>query len=405
MKYAEFVLRELRSGRLSREQAIQLLAYQSEARSSGEALHALVQRKTSDLKEQRFTTQLSSKDFYLRDHVVAGQSVLPGVAYLEMARAAVERSVGSGYAVAKLRDVVWVRPVVVKDVQEVHIVLIGGEAGAVEFSICSEQGEERVVHAQGVAECVSREEAAQTEPIEWDVAALRGSCESDLSPQRCYEAYESMGVSYGAAHRGLAGVHVKSAAAEKYVLARLQLPESVREGAEQYVLHPSVLDSALQGSMGLWDAQPGSVGKPVLPYALEGLQVYARTPAAGWAYVRSRGDGARGVQKLDVDVCDERGRVCVRFEGLTSRVLEGKLDGSEGSEVWLLQPVWEGQVLSAQAGSGQAVPAQAAFGPTASGQAVSGQGAGGHADDGHAVKGAAPAERWVYVDGSFAEEL
>ncbi|MCP3942315.1 MAG: type I polyketide synthase, partial [Desulfobacteraceae bacterium] len=57
-------------------------------------LHPLLHRNTSDLSEQRFSSAFTGNEFFLADHVVKGKKVLPGVAYLEMARAAVERAAG-----------------------------------------------------------------------------------------------------------------------------------------------------------------------------------------------------------------------------------------------------------------------------------------------------------------------
>ena len=54
------------------------------------ALHPLLHQNTSDLSGQRFSTTFTGQEFFLADHMVKGQRELPGVAYLEMARAAVE---------------------------------------------------------------------------------------------------------------------------------------------------------------------------------------------------------------------------------------------------------------------------------------------------------------------------
>ena len=58
-------------------------------------IHPLLQQNTSDLSEQRYQFNLYRSEFFLADHVVKGQRVLPGVAYLEMARAAVDQAAGT----------------------------------------------------------------------------------------------------------------------------------------------------------------------------------------------------------------------------------------------------------------------------------------------------------------------
>ena len=324
----------------------------------GAALHPLLHRNSSDLQEQRFTTRLGGDEFYLRDHVVAGEAVLPGVAYLEMARAAVERSVGGGYVVAALKDVVWLRPVVVRQPQDIHIGLREREDGCIQFEIYTleEHGAQPTLHAQGTAECVSEEDVAALPGAEWNVSALRSDSEDWLSPQQCYEVFESLGMRFGPAHRGITNVRLNAQTAGKYVLAHLVLPECVRGGADEYVLHPSILDSALHASLALARSGPQGAGKPLLPYALEALQVYGPTPAQGWAYIRySAGAADQTVQKLDVDVCDESGHVCVRFAGLMSRAVREAERSTQAEAVEedhsiqtaLLCPQWEVSALPA----------------------------------------------------------
>ena len=63
---------------------------------------------TSDLSEQRFTSSFTGEEFFLRDHVVQGERVLPGAAQLELARAAAARAAGvNGTDGLRLENVVF----------------------------------------------------------------------------------------------------------------------------------------------------------------------------------------------------------------------------------------------------------------------------------------------------------
>ncbi|MBV7338426.1 polyketide synthase dehydratase domain-containing protein [Chloroflexi bacterium TSY] len=96
-------------------------------------LHPLVHQNVSTLTEQCFRTNFTGNEFFLRDHQVQGESVLPGVAYLEMARAATEMAVKDGRA-TQLKDVVWIRPLVVQDEpQDVQLGLYPEENGEIAF--------------------------------------------------------------------------------------------------------------------------------------------------------------------------------------------------------------------------------------------------------------------------------
>ena len=69
-----------------------------------------------------------------------GQQVLPGVAYLEMVRVAVEKAVGllneDDQSVIKLKDVVSIRPILQKNQPvEVHIGLYPEESGEIAYEV------------------------------------------------------------------------------------------------------------------------------------------------------------------------------------------------------------------------------------------------------------------------------
>ena len=61
----------------------------------GPVQHPLLHENLSTFGEQKFCSRFTGEEFFLRDHVVQGEKTLPGVAYFEMARAAVERSSGA----------------------------------------------------------------------------------------------------------------------------------------------------------------------------------------------------------------------------------------------------------------------------------------------------------------------
>ncbi len=59
----------------------------------------------------KFGASFTGTEFFLADHQVQGQKILPGVAHLEMARAALAQALDSDSAV-ELSEVVWLRALV-----------------------------------------------------------------------------------------------------------------------------------------------------------------------------------------------------------------------------------------------------------------------------------------------------
>ncbi|MEA2959171.1 MAG: polyketide synthase PksN, partial [Alphaproteobacteria bacterium] len=317
-------------------------------------LHPLLHENTSDLSGQRFRSRLSGEEFFLSDHVVQGRRVLPGAAYLEMARAAVAKSVGeaSWDGGLELKNVAWLRPIVVgEDAEEVSIELVTEDGGEIGYQIYScdpaSEASEAVLRSHGRA--VLR--PASAAPL-IDIAALRAQCQQrTISGEECYEALRRMGLSYGAAHRSvdrlLTGADRQQ---HRQVLAQLVLPDCVADGGGQYVLHPSVLDGALQASLGL-EFGGTAEGRVFLPFAVEQVRIFAASPARGWAWVRYAAGSVAGdaVRKLDIDLCDEQGRVSVQLCGFSTRAVEEGL-GQTGT--LLLERAWRAQAVEEVAGFG-----------------------------------------------------
>ncbi|MFF2529130.1 SDR family NAD(P)-dependent oxidoreductase [Brevibacillus sp. NPDC058079] len=330
-------------------------------------IHPMLHQNTSTFSEQRFSSTFTGEEFFLADHVVKGQRVLPGVAYLEMARTAMEHAVGEnvhGDTAIKLQNVVWARPIVVGDQPvRVHTGLVLEEDGEVSYQIYSEaegSDAEIVVHSQGNAVLTPHAELQML-----DLPVLQEQCsEQVISSEEFYEFFRAIHIDYGPGHKGIDKVYVGAG----QVLAKLILPLSVTGSEDQYVLHPSLMDSALQASVELTlssrhvmslDSQ--AKRKPVMPFALEEIEIISPCTSEMWAYVRYSDGSQAGdkVEKYDMDLCDDTGTICVRMKGFTSRVLEREIQTDRtatkaavetSSEsligTMLLSPVWEEVVLT-----------------------------------------------------------
>jgi hypothetical protein len=129
-----------------------------------------------------------------------------------------------------------------------------------------------------------------------------------------------MGLQYGPAHRGVTAIQL----GEKQLLAELRLPEAMQASSTDYVLHPSVMDSALQASLGLFINLHDLAGKPPVPFGLDTLRILAPSTNEMVAWVRYANGSEPGSKavKVDIDLCDRQGNVCVELRGLSSRVLD-----------------------------------------------------------------------------------
>ena len=273
--------------------------------------HALLQGDRSNGGRVRFPSTFQGDEFFCTDHWVAERRVLPGVVHLEMAVLAAyalwQAAPGRGVQAV---DVFWTKPVMLGDGPLTLSVEIDAEEGTeAAYRI---EGDDAVEGA-GTLFSRGRIRTVETGPRPWvDLQMFQGKT-ANMGRERFYALFESMGIDYG---RGCQAVEEFYPSADGG-LAKLVTPHP--QGVTGYVLHPALMDSALQAGVAalLLDA-PAQVA-PLLPFALESLEVIADCGTTMWAVVRV--DRSQPTPSLAIDVCDERGWVCVRFRGLQTRPL------------------------------------------------------------------------------------
>ncbi|XDJ36301.1 MAG: SDR family NAD(P)-dependent oxidoreductase [Burkholderia sp.] len=279
-------------------------------------MHPLLHARVDTATGPRFSAQLSGEEAFFRDHRILGRPTFPGAAYLEMACAAAARVLGT--EALRLSAVVWSRPLQAS---------AGGVALGIELQARDGDGCWRFeiaaagqVHCQGLA---AKAEARENAFERQDLGALLARMDRQgVGHDDCYAAFDAVGIHYGPSHRAIAHLHL----GHDEVLARLVLDPAAALDSEAtaaaYRLHPSLLDAALQATLGL---SVGSArGGAYVPFALERLVLCASTGFQLWAWVRytagSRADEA--VRKYDIDLLDDQGGLIARLLGFAFRPVE-----------------------------------------------------------------------------------
>ncbi|NJM14961.1 MAG: hypothetical protein HC896_05890, partial [Bacteroidales bacterium] len=139
---------------------------------------------------------------------------------------------------------------------------------------------------------------------------------------RTYTVLRKMGLYYGPSHQGIKSILL----GEKQELAHLQLPEVVEASGddEGFFLHPSMMDSALQAVAGFTEDLNHPSVHPSVPFALESLTILSpcQKTMYSWARYAKGNQQEDRLSRLDIDMCDEQGNICVLMRGFTSRAME-----------------------------------------------------------------------------------
>ncbi|MFD9127313.1 type I polyketide synthase, partial [Kitasatospora sp. NPDC059571] len=273
-----------------------------------------------------FTGRLSVQSHpWLADHAVMGSVLLPGTAFVELAIRAGDQ-VGCGV----LEELTLEAPLVLPERGGVQLRLaLAGvdEAGRRTLSLHSRpedaaDGELWTRHATGVLAPGSTAAAPAFDLAEWPPNGAVPVPVDDL-----YERLAAAGFGYGPVFQGLRAAWRHDG--ETY--AEIRLPESAHEDAEQYGLHPALLDAALH-ALGLDIAEGGAADGPRrarIPFSWNGVTLYA----AGATALRLRLSEA-GQDTASLLLADETGRPVAAVETLVSReVSEDQVRSARGGFV------------------------------------------------------------------------
>ncbi len=297
----------------------------------------LNQKNTSILDLTRFSATFTGEEFFIRDHVVNRNKVLPGVVFLEMVRAAAEQAMieADHNRICEIANIVLLSPLSFDDKPiDVHVTLSKINERCAAFSVYSELYGEKNNHAQGRINFpdISALDGGGDSKSSIDIADYKVNCERRVEEADCYNRYADMGLMYGPACRGVKAVHVMARRDEdRFLVSDIELPEFIgRESISGFALHPTILDAALQSSIGFMFDDAGFSGfinsegktkKTMVPFGFEKVTLFDSLSEEKYvtALLTSGSDINDPIQKIDVDLINNTGKLCVRIQGFSVR--------------------------------------------------------------------------------------
>jgi polyketide synthase PksN len=289
-------------------------------------LHPMIDENKSTMKGQSFSKLFRGDEFYLKDHVVGDQNVLPGVAYLEMARAAGE--ISSEAEIKEIRNVIWAKPIVLgKENVEAKVNLVSKESNVLGYEVTTSEGK----HSQGEV-IFGKGLPGILEKI--NIEGLISKCNQSVGPEEIYKGFLEIGLNYGTTFQSI----IELRANTEIAIAKLKLSDEIKETINQFGLHPSLMDGALQSVVGLVFTQKRSVNDLekilMLPFGLKSLKIFKPFPEECYAIVKVSAESLqstdRAVKKFDITVTDMRGEVIVEFKGFSVREMRADILKSLG---------------------------------------------------------------------------
>ncbi|WP_052752824.1 SDR family NAD(P)-dependent oxidoreductase [Kordia zhangzhouensis] len=352
--FIEYVVSELKQKRLSKGNALSLIKQFSQhtnKNGTGEAIHPLLHTNTSDFYQQSYRSIFNGTEPFLADHQVkittdAYKKILPGVAYLEMALAAIKNALPGieESNVMELQNIVWLQPFFVTEAKELHISLDANSDENIHFEIYSIEGENKdeyneIIHCEGDI-AYSEKAENQSLPVNELITRMQ---RGQLNAKEIYETYNKLGLKYGASHQTVTTIHQGS----NELIAKLEMANTSSASQKAYTLHHGMLDGALQASIGLINQLSDLSGSPMMPFALKNIRVLDACSETMYAWIRYAEGSKAGdsITKLHIDICNTEGIICAQLQGFTSKTFTNtQLKQVTETSVIYAQQTWKESV-------------------------------------------------------------
>lgn len=280
------------------------------ATSRAAALHPLVHVNTSDLTQLSYTSQFGFGEFFLKDIDFQGHKGIAPAVYLEIARTAVSlgaRTSDIPHAVL-LREVTFGQPRVYQEYQTITTALVTAEDQKLVVEVFTDEKGEDFINLQAMAEIVTDVDAECV-----DIESLSATLAECVPGDEVSALYAAAGFSFGSAFNVVNEIQKSDTEA----LAHLSLPAELEAASADYVVHPSLLNGALQTMQMLWLPK----GAYLLPETIAEVRVFAPLEHSMYAWVRVTSEGFvanadLATATVDIDLLKTDGNVCVQLRGV-----------------------------------------------------------------------------------------
>jgi len=254
-----------------------------------------------------------SRHWILSEHKVNGLYTVPGVSYIEMAGEIGKIHFGCGSW--KIQELVFIHPLVV-DAQmdkEVHTV-IQKHNDYFKFTIASKDKEQWIKHAEGKFTPLKEVEASY-----FNIPEIKRKCNKKKAVQYTYDETDMVDVG------PRWNVIEKLQTGDNEVLVHLNLPEKYNHDMNEYFIHPTLMDCAMNAAINL-------IGEGLyLPWCYKSIEVYSQITKECYSYLRrkERGDANAEVATFDIVVVDNSGKVLIEVTDYTIKKVRNAHQKSE----------------------------------------------------------------------------
>ncbi len=231
-----------------------------------------IDHNESTIDQGRYVKTFDKGAYVLKDHIVNGYHVLPGVCHLEMALAAGESYLNR--KIHEIRDVWFTNMISLIDRDQTSVCIdVEAENRGYKYSI-KDQSDKNNVYSSGYL-------ITQSNPVNdsIDLNEIKKICGTYLSTEKIYNTFRNIRIIQKSSFR----VIEEFAMDGKEACAKIVLPRDLKKQFKQYVLHPALLDGAVQTAM-IHYVQLDQHKNLILPFSFKKIKILNNLTTKMYAY-------------------------------------------------------------------------------------------------------------------------
>ena len=259
----------------------------------------------SSCKQTDIEIKLDKESFYIKDHIVDGKNVLPGVVYIEFARKKLEEYTGE--KIRKISNLIWQKAVVIEHDSMSLYMRLRFEEGRIKFAIYSMKDNHNELHCQGYA---YQNQEDKPDKNKLDIAKIISRMHSEQTQVQHYSKFIERGMKHGESMRSVHKIYTGTDDALGYIC----MPDVVCSSEKDFIFNPAILDGALQTVIGVESAVSSDKNNLFLPFEIQDIELYDVLPCELYSYVAKTAE-----QTFDVWLSNTSGEVVAKITALRMR--------------------------------------------------------------------------------------
>ncbi|HHI92460.1 MAG TPA: SDR family NAD(P)-dependent oxidoreductase [Gammaproteobacteria bacterium] len=262
-------------------------------------------------------------DYFIRDHIVKGVNIVPGVKCLDIFQEIGEKI--SQEPVQSLRDVYWAQAIKVEQDVRVNVKYSKNDSDN-SYNLSLESDGKIYCTGTVIGGC-------QEKPLRrLDIEKIKNRCQSTQAPRELYHQFKNNGLLYGESFQTIKSCNYN----KTEILCELKQSSDINIftlNTTGNALEPSMMDGVFQSVVALQVLNAEEKQKQKVPFYLKSITLHGKIPDSCYVYSTINAKSSKDGQTVfNMYLCDRKGNIIIEFSDFVKRIYRPSISSNNTSQ-------------------------------------------------------------------------